>query len=474
MNSIKKIFAYGAFVVASFSSVLCKEEPRVAVGWIGNGVEGKSGVALYNPVTGSLLLKNDFEHMTNGQGNAPMYLSFLAPYSNGLLIGLNKNNLWVYNQDYEINRSKPATKSEMSAYLVVKNGDTYDIIAATQDGSIKAYDSETGTVVISFDFVDHSGVAGYQIGISCLAMYQQDGKPFLVAGSTAGFIDIYDYQTGVCVRSINVYDNNGFYQPSWVNNIVVFQDGDAIKIVASSCSTPTDISGQLGCWDATTGEKEYVVWYCNNGIVNPKEYTQGDIYSLQLYKDVDGKLKLMTSAQDPQGMIKIWDPLTGNVIQSLYDERFANTSTVCVRAFESKDETGKVIKFVAGYWSGEIAVWNTRTGLVEAYVNQNENVPEPSSKLVRFITLFDYQDTKYCTAGNDNGGVFTYRLNDLQLIMSWSLGEKNIVSCLANPQELLTDPAKYQFCFNLPLGCYVPRVDLDNLDIISTNQVVEH
>ncbi len=303
-------------------------------------------------------------------------------------------------------------------------------------------------------------------------MYQQNGKQFLVAGSTAGFIDIYDYQTGECVRSINVYDNDGFYKPSWVNNVVIFQDGEAIKIIASTINTPQNMSGQLGCWDAATGQKEYVVWYSDT--TDPDDYNSGDIYSLQLYKDVDSKLKLMTSARDPQGMIKIWDPVKGSVIQSLYDERFANTQTVCVRAFESEDETGKVIKFVAGYMSGEIAVWNTRTGLFEAYVNQNENVHEPLSKLVRFITLFDYQGTKYCTAGNDNGGVFTYRLNDLQCIKNWSLGERNTVSCLANPQELLADPTKSQFCFNLPLGCYVPYFDSDNLVIIGTNQDIEH
>lgn len=455
MNIIKKLFFVGLLAALPCASVLSYDLPRVAVGWVGNGVP--RGLALYNSLTGEKLL----EQTSNA---TPAYMSFLSPFSNSLVVNFNTNNLWVYNQDSEIVASEPATQTPMTSCLLVKNGDAYNIVASAQDGSINAYDSATGKVVITFELTGH-------IGVSSLAMYQQDGKPFLVAGTVAGFIDIYDYQTGVCVRSINTYENDGFYNPSWIDTVVVFQDGDAIKIIASTANTPQGMSGQLGCWDATTGAKEYVVWYCDN--VDPKKINQGDIYSLQLYKDVDGKLKLITSAIDPQGLIKIWDPLTGAVIQSLSDERFSNTSTVCVRAFEGEDEIDeneivKVTKLVAGYGSGEIAVWNTRTGLVEAYVNQNANIPRFVSALVRFITLFTVKGVRYCTVGNDNGDLFTYKLDTLECIMNWSIGQGNIVWALANPQELLADPAKSQYgFFSLMLGCYMPYVDLDDLVVIS-------
>lgn len=466
MNILKKLFFVGALVAVPFSYALCYEGPRVAVGWFSNNVD--SGVAIYNPLTGEQLLRKDFPHMTDGVGNAAVYLSFLSPYDNSLLASFNRNNIWVYNQGDEIVESEPATEKYMTACLLVENGDNYQIVVPTQGGSIKAYDAHTGNVVISFEFTGHEGEVGYQAGVMSLAMYQQDGKPFLVSGSTAGYIDIYDYQTGKLVKSINTYANNGFFEPSWINTVVVFQNGDSIKIVASTCNTPQDKSGQLGCWDAITGEKEYVVWYCDT--TNPCYYNSGDIYSLQLYKDSDETLKLVTSAADREGMIKIWDPLTGRVIQSLYDERFLKTNTVALRAFESEDETGKVIKFVAGYMSGEIAVWNTRTGLVEACVNQNENTPKGVSKLVRFISLFNFQNKQYCTVGNDNGDVYTYVINGLQRTVNWSVGQRNPVFSLANPQELLTDPTKSQLgFFNLMLGCYVPFVDLNNFRIISTN-----
>jgi len=450
MNTIKKLFIVGLLAALPCASVLSYDMPRVAVGWSGNDIS--SGLALYNPLTGEKLVEKN-------SNTTPVYMSFLNQYSNSLLVNFNTNNLWVYNQGSEIVESEPATQTPMTACLLVQNGDAYNIVASAQDGSINAYDSATGKVVIPFAVTGHTGV-------SSLAMYEQDQKPFLVAGTVAGFIDIYDYQTGQCVRSINTYENDGFYNPSWIDTVVVFQDGDAIKIVASTANTPQGMSGQLGCWNATTGAKEYVVWYCDN--VDPKKYNQGDIYSLQLYKDVDGKLKLVTSAQDPEGLIKIWDPVTGAVIQNLSDERFSNTSTLCVRAFEGEDEAGKVTKLVAGYMSGEIAVWNTRTGLVEAYVNQNANIPRFVTPLVRFITLFTVKGVRYCTVGNDNGDLFTYKLDTLECIMNWSIGAKSIIWSLANPQELLADPAKSQYgFFSLMLGCYVPYVDLDDLVVIS-------
>ena len=462
MNIIKKLFVVGALALLPFSMGLCDQAPRVAVGWLGNQyTENSSGIGIYDPFTGQALSK------TGDVGAVPLYLSFLSASSNNLLASFNLNNIYVYNQDGEIVTLESENQSNVMACLLVKHGDKYDVVAAMQDGGIKAYDSATGNIVVPFDFTGHEEVEQAKLGVCSLGMYQHGDDYFLVAGSTAGFIDIYNYQTGKLVRSINTYEDGGFYQPCWINNVVIFQHGDSIKIIASTSNTPQNMSGQLGCWDAVTGKQEYVVWYCDE--VDQKNYASGDIQSLQLYKDVDDTLKLITSARDPQGKIKIWDPLNGTVIQELQDEEFVNTATLAVRVFESHDENGKVMKLIAGYWDGKIAVWNTRTGLKEACIYQNENVNPPISKLVRFISLFDFQEQQYCIVGNDNGDLYTYLLDGLRYVTSWSVGQGNSITALASSQGSLVDPKKSQLSyFDLTLGCYVPFVDLDNLVIIST------
>lgn len=460
MNIRKKLFAMSSLALLHFAFVLCYEGPRAAVGWLGNdGTERlTSGILIYNPLTEKVFLEN------NDVGNVPLYLRFLSLSSNNLLASLNSSDIYVYNEEVGIVTSQPSNQSNVMACLLVKHGDKDNVVASMRGGGIKAYDSMTGNVVVCFDFTAHED---RELGVCSLGMYQHGDNYFLVAGSTAGFIDIYNYQTGKLVLSINTYKEGGFYQPCWINNLVVFQHGDSIKIIASTSNTPQNMSGQLGCWDAVTGKQEYVVWYCDE--VDQKNYASGDIQSLQLYKDVDDTLKLITSARDPQGKIKIWDPLNGTVIQELHDEELVNSATLAVRVFESHDENGKVMKLIAGYWDGKIAVWNIRTGLKEACIYQNKNVNPPISKLVRFISLFDFQEKQYCIVGNDNGDLYTYLLDGLQCVKQGSVGQRNSITALASQQELLIDPKKSQLSyFNLTLGCYVPFVDLNNFVIIST------
>lgn len=447
MSIIKNLSVIGALALLPFSLGLCDQEPRVAVGLTGS-------IGIYNPLTSEQLLRKDFPLSSNNTSNAPIYLSFLDPSSNNLLVSFNHNNIWLSDGKGNVIPSEPSTESLQTACLVVKNGDTCEIVVSTRAGDINVYDAVTGANSKPFDFMNHQGV-------SSLAMYRQGEGIFLVAGTAAGFIDIYNYETRKCVQSINTYENNGFYEGSYISNVLVFAHDNSVKVIASTTQMPARKSSQLGCWDTVTGIQSYVVPYSEEPKVG--FYGRGDIYSLELYKD-NGALKLVTSATD-EGKIKIWDPVTGTCIQTLYDQRFAQTASLAVRVFQSKDETGEVTKLVAGYWSGEIAVWNTKTEQVEAYVNQNQNLPEETSKLVRFITLFHDAGQKYCTVGNDAGDVYAYELESLTSIKSWSAGQHSI-SALANPQELLINSAKSQLgFFSMMIGCYVPYFDVQQAAI---------
>lgn len=435
-------------VVMASLSVVCfhaeDNQPRVALGWSG-------GAGIYDPLTGQELLRYNFPGSTpEGSPNVPQYISFLPPNKSGLLVSINKKHFMVKQENSEPVVSDPATESLQTATLIIKNQNACDIISAERAGYVKSYDAATGKLQENqFAFSGHEGVAS-------LYLYSQGEGLFLVAGTTSGFIDIYNYTTGELVRSINCYED-GIHQGAWVNTVLAFKDGQSVKLIACT----SIVHGQIGCWDAASGKKVYVVNCCDH--MDPEQPNSGDVYNLNLYQDINGSLKLVTSAKDPARVIKIWNPLTGEVLQTLYDQRFDNTYPLPIRAFQSSDEQGEVVKLIVGYYSGDLAVWNTRTGAVEATVQQNQYLPRNVSTIIRFITLFQAEGQNYCTVGNDNGSVYTWKLEALQPVVNWSVGRGNSVSAMASSQELCKEPTRFQLgFFSAQMGCHVPIFSLDN------------
>lgn len=437
-----------AFAVLAWSSFACMQAAsnhvRVAAGWAG-------GVGVYNPLTGQELLRYSFPESFNGANpNVPQYVSFLQPDFNDLLMSINRHRFVVYQKGDKKILSDPKTESLQTANLIVKSENSYDILSADRAGYVTSYDAASGKQQErQFDFSDHQGVAS-------LSLYSQGDDLFLVTGTTSGFIDIYHYRTGKLVQSINCYED-GIRAGAWINTVLAFNDGKSIKVIA--CTSVNH--GQIGCWDAFTGKKIYVVDCCDQ--VDRNQPNSGDVYNLNLFKDIDGSLKLVTSAKDSARVIKIWDPLTGVVVQTLYDEQFNDTYPLPIRAFISNDEQGQVIKLIVGYYNGKLAVWNTRTGLIEATVQQNKDLPLHVSRIVRFITLFESNGQTYCTVGNENGSVYTWMLETLELVVNWSVGERNSVSAIASSQEICVDPTKFQLgFFSSEMGCHVPFFNVDH------------
>lgn|GEM_PF-2370633 len=444
-------------VLFAWWSVACiyatSSQPRVALGWGG-------GMGIYNPLNGDQILRNNFDLVDeDGLVNVPLYTSFIEPNSNSLLISFDHYNTWFYNALTGLMiESEPDTKSLQTACLLVKNNGEYEVVVPTRVGEIKAYNVITGTVSKDFAYLEH-------IGVSSLALFENNGNFYVVAGTTSGFIDIYDYESGTLVHSIDVYQD-GVNNGSWINTVVVFKDGDTVKVVASTSVNPVPTnSGQIACWDLNTYQKIYCVDFAEK-VNRDKFYNDGDTYAILLYKDIDGSLKMVVPGWDSEGVIKIWDAVTGKCVKKLYAEQFKDTTILPVKAFESNG----VIKLIVGYYSGYLAVWNTQTGQLEASVYQNENVPRNISKIIRAISIFEVDGIKYCTVGNDNGDVYTWQLDTLEPVVNWSAGQDCSISANVCSQNLLENPEKSQLgFFSLMMGCNIPVADLSNFAIISAD-----
>lgn len=450
-NLVIKVLVVLAWSVASIHAT--GNQPRVALGWGG-------GVGLYNPLTGDQIMRTNFATVDeHGLNNVPQYISFIEPNSNSLLVSFDHYNIWFYDASTGVTtESQPDTQSLGTACLLVKNNGEYEVVVPTRAGEIKRYNFTTGTVTRDFDYADH-------IGVSSLALFENNGNFYVVAGTTSGFIDIYDYESGTLIHSINAYQD-GINNGSWINTVVVFKDGDTVKVVASTSVNPVPTqSGQIACWDLNTYEKIYCVDFAQR-VNRDKFYNDGDTYAILLYKDIDGSLKMVVPGWDSEGVIKIWDAVTGQCVKKLYAEQFNDTTILPVKAFESNG----VMKLIVGYYSGYLAVWNTQTGELEASVYQNENLPRNVSKIIRAISIFEVDGIKYCTVGNDNGDVYTWKLETLEQQVNWSVGQNCTISANACSQNLLEDPKKFQLgFFSLMMGCNVPVTEVNNFAAMSAD-----
>lgn len=432
-----RVLITGMMMALAFvSSIQATDNPRLAVGWIG-------GVGIYNPLNGEEIWRNDLEATRAHGRNVPQYISFINPNDNSILVGFNQHSVF-YNNSSKISVEN-ASKLPGLAYLIVKNTDLYEVITTASNGELIAYNFHTGIVTRNFTTTNPRGATS-------LALYELNGTIFIIAGTTKGYIDIYEYESQNLVHSINAYED-GVHCGSFIVNIVVLSDGVNKKVIASTAviPVPTD-SGQIACWDLRSFQKEYCVDFAERvHRTKGPDANDGDTNAILVYKDTDGSQKMVVSGRDRERVIKIWDPFSGKCIKKIKAEQFENT-IFPIQAFESNH----VVKLIVGYLAGYLAIWNTQTCELEASVYQNQN---KVSTVIRAITLFEVGDVQYCTVGSDSGDMYTYELNKLTLVANWSVGQHSI-SAQACSHALSGNPEPQLGYFSQMIGCNVPFADL--------------
>jgi len=186
------------------------------------------------------------------------------------------------------------------------------IISASDDGSIKEWDRETGECIRTFE--------GHTSRVTS-AIYNADEKRILSA-SDDGSIKEWDRETGECIRTFEGHSES-------VKSAIYSTDGK--RILSAS------YDGGIKEWDRETGE-------CIRTFKDHSFEVASAIYS------ADGK-RILSASYD--GGIKEWDRETGECIRTFKDHSFEVAS-----AIYSADEK----KILSVCFDHSIKEWDRETG----------------------------------------------------------------------------------------------------------------
>lgn len=469
---VKRIFIV-LFMLLYISSAHSQIDDRfLAVGFGGvielrNPLTGERGQRIEVPSGHSITISDQNANQSGVSVNIPDALSpsllshVCTDDSWSLLAGFNQHQWNIYSDAQAVYYSTP-THGRQSAYALVKHAlkrqndayDDYKIICGSTGGGIGIFNAQNG---VKEKILTQSIFSPGSLGITCFGMYQQDDDYFLVCGShCGGCIDIYNYHTGLQVKSLLVLNERCF-----ISGLVIFKKNDEVRIIA------TTTTGTVTCWSKTNSWRNE--W--NSDVYHHNEQKRVPINGLILYKDARSALKCIPITSD--GVIRIMDACTGIESKVFTNEAFAtsslldakpwNLSLADIKPYRIGDSIKLAVTYKKNQREGFLAIWDLQTGL-----ELHKKIPPAA------LTLFEDNGKTYCVTGGIDGIVRTWDLTEQQLVILFGVQPKNSTIkidtiCLATRKGAIVDPKAFTISHSYvgTCGSDMPFFDLANLEMIS-------
>jgi len=360
-------------------------------------------------------------------------------------------------QHSSINEKLREENGRIDALALLQDGQNCTVLCGSKDGYIYEYSAQDGDILRVFEGVQHNKNNTY--GITCFAMYEDNGQKYLVSGSANGTVRIYNYDTGAEYRTFETGELA-------VTSVALFQDATGIYLIAGTTSLYTQgkHAGALFCWNANSGKQVYQAVYGEE--TSEQDFEWGFINGLVLFYDKTNRqapIQLATIAND--SVVKIWNAKTGCVLTHLHDEKIGTARVSDIKPFEQNG----LIKLAAGYSGkadGVVGVWDTQCGALE--LCQTYESDGGVQLLVLFEVCSNDKIFPYCATAERDGTIAVRSLRTLDLRNLAKVSGMSL-QCLATNKELYSNKGKFYVSHDSKLGsgCRVQQFNLNNLRVVT-------
>lgn len=301
--------------------------------------------------------------------------------------------------------------SRIDTLAVVQEEDYPRILCGTQHGFIYKYSARTGELENVFAGVQANNSDPF--GITCFALYEFEGIPYLVAGSCNGTVRIYNYFTG------NEYKT--FDAGSSVTSVAVFKNGFEINIVAGVVGPSREGSpnqGEIICWDVLSGEEKY-----RKSCFSDKDSTVQGLILVSNQTDEKNPVMIIPIIRDEY--FRSYNADTGDLVNLFHENNLQEGLVADIKPFF--DKQSQTMQLVTAYSNGVVAVWSFKGELIKA---SKYNL----SSGIRSLCLFEHEGRDLGVFCAPDGLIVVFSLPDLKLINQTQVEGFLMESLLSNKE----------------------------------------
>ena len=259
---------------------------------------------------------------------------YVTHSSIGVMLGSWDNNIYIYNVkidnkleksiDIKLVKTLSGHKGWVKCILLLPDG---RVVSGSHDNTLKVWNPMTNqcekTLMGHTDRIETVSLVHIDDSKNIVEKTNKNDQKFLiVSGSHDSTIKCWDPETGLCVKTVCVYDNSPYYRSEnkfWIESkryrircMIVLSDG---RIMCST-SNNQDTEYELKIWNLNTGHPDL-------------DLSKGPDAHKKCIKILAALSKERIISGSNDGTIKIWDPKNGNCIHTLIDKSsyycFVNT-----------------------------------------------------------------------------------------------------------------------------------------------------